>query len=143
MKIKQIFSSATVYGSKSLRALIIVAALAQLSFGQSVTLPQSATSPGFSISISPSSIVIPPGGNATYTITVTSPSVSSGVAFSITGIPPHSTATFSMETGSTYSLTIATSRLTPQGEYVFTVTATSGGMSASASATLIVLVASS
>lgn len=143
MKIKQILLSAGIYGSKNLRALIIVVALAQLSFGQSIPLSRSATSSGFSISISPSSIVIPPGGNATYTITVTSPTISSGVAFSVTGIPPHSTATISMESGSVYSLTIATSRLTPQGEYVFTVTATSGGMSASANATLIVLVAPS
>jgi len=139
MKIKQILSSAGIYGSKNLRALIIVAALAQLLFGQSVPLSRSATSSDFSISISPSSIVIPPGGNATYTITVTGPSVSSGVAFSVTGLPPHSTATIARDSSTVYSLTISTSRLTPQGEYVFTVTATSGGMSASASATLIVL----
>ncbi|HEY2116846.1 MAG TPA: hypothetical protein VGJ51_17245 [Candidatus Angelobacter sp.] len=143
MKIKQILSSAGFYGSKSLRALIIVAALAQLSFGQSIPLSLNAASSDFSISISPPSIIIPPGGNATYTITITGPTVSSGVAFSVTGIPPHSTATISRESGSVYSLTIATSRLTPQGEYVFTVTATSGGMSASASATLIVLLAPS
>lgn len=141
MKIKQILSSARIYGSKNLRALIIVAALVQLSFGQSVPLSQSATSSGFSIAISPSSITIPPGGNATYAITVTSPTISSGVAFSVTGLPPHSTATIAMESATTYSLTIATSRLTPQGEYLFTVTATSGGMSASASAHLNVLVA--
>jgi hypothetical protein len=48
-----------------------------------------------------------------------------------------------MESGSVYALTIATSRLTPQGEYAFTVTATSEGMSASASAMLIVLLAPS
>jgi hypothetical protein len=143
MKIKQILSSAGFYGSKSLRALIIVAALAQLSFGQSIPLSLNAASSDFSISISPPSIIIPPGGNATYTITITGPAISSGVAFSVTGIPPHSTATISRESGSVYSLTIATSRLTPQGEYVFTVTATSGGMSASASATLIVLLAPS
>ena len=145
MKMKQILSFASIFsihGSRSLRALIIVAALAQLSFGQPVTLNQSATSPGFSISISPSEIVIPPGGDATYTITVTGPTSSTGIAFSVTGIPPHSTATIFRESGTVYSLTIATSRLTPQGEYVFTVTATSGGMSASASATLIVLLAS-
>jgi hypothetical protein len=143
MKIKQILSSAGIYGSKNLRALIIVAALAQLSFGQPVPLSLNATSSDFSISISPPSIIIPPGGNATYTITITGPTISSGVAFSVAGIPPHSTATISRESGSVYALTIATSRLTPQGEYVFTVTATSGGMSASASATLIVLLATS
>ncbi|HLJ29145.1 MAG TPA: hypothetical protein VKY85_20720 [Candidatus Angelobacter sp.] len=143
MKIKQILSSAGIYGGRNLRALIIVAALAQLSFGQLVPLSRSATSLDFSISISPSEVVIPPGGTATYTITVTGPSISSGVAFSVTGIPPHSTDTISMESGSVYSLTIVTSRLTPQGEYVFTVTATSGGMSASASAKLIVLLSAS
>jgi hypothetical protein len=141
MKMRQILSSASIYGSKSLQVFIIVAALAQLSFGQPVIINQSATSPGFSISISPSEVVIPPGGDATYTITITGPTSSTGVAFSVTGIPPHSTATISRESGTVYSLTIATSRLTPQGEYVFTVTATSGGMSASASAKVIVLLA--
>ena len=141
MKIKQILSSAGIYGIKTFRALVVFAALAQLSFAQPVPLSMSAVSSGFSISISPSSIVIPPGGNATYTITVTSPSIASGVAFSVTGLPPHSTAMIAMDSATTYSLTIATSRFTPQGQYVFTVTATSGGMSASASATLIVLVA--
>ncbi|HEY6348972.1 MAG TPA: hypothetical protein VI636_06140 [Candidatus Angelobacter sp.] len=143
MKIRQIVSSASIYGSKNLWALIIVAALAQLSFGQSVPLSRSAASSDFSISISPSSVIIPPGGAAEYTITVTGPSSSSGVTFSVTGIPPHSTATISMESGSVYWLTITTTRLTPQGEYVFTVTASSGRMSASASAKLIVLLAPS
>jgi len=139
MKVKQILSSASIHGRKTLQALIIVAAMAQLSFGQPIPLALSATLSDFSISISPSSIVIPPGGNATYTITVTGPAATTGVTFSVTGIPPHSSATFSMESATVYSLTIATSRLTPQGEYVFTVTATEGNMSASANAKLIVL----
>ena len=141
MKIKQILSSAAICRGKNFRALIVVAVLAQLSFGQSVLLSRSAASSDFSISISPALVVVPPGGAAKYTITVTGPSSASGVAFSVTGIPPHSTATISRESGTVYSLTIATSRLTPQGEYVFTVTATSGGMSASASAKVIVLLA--
>lgn len=139
MKIKQILSSACIDGIRNLGVLIIVAALAQMSFGQSASPSPSAVSSAFSISISPSSIVIPPGANATYTITVAGPSVSTGVTFSITGLPPHSTATITRDSGTVYSLTIATSRNTPQGEYVFTVTAVSGGMSASANATLIVL----
>ena len=129
MKIRRILSSAGIYGSKTLRALIIVAALDQLS-----------VSADFSISISPSEVVIPPGGTANYMITVTGPAATTGVDFSITGLPPHSTATFARESGTVFSLTIVTSRLTPQGEYVFTVTATSGNMSASASAKLIVLI---
>lgn len=139
MKIKQILSSGSIHGRKTLQALIIVAAMAQLSFGQAIPLALSATLSDFSISISPSSIVIPPGGDATYMITVTGPAVATGVAFSVTGIPPHSSATIAMESATVYSLTITTSRLTPQGEYVFTVTATEGTMSASASAKLIVL----
>ncbi len=143
MKIKQILLTTVIYGSKNLRALIMVAALAQLSFGQPVPPSWTATSSDFSISISPSSVIISPGGTAKYTITVTGPSISSGVVFSVTGIPPHSTATISMESGSVYSLTITTSHLTPQGEYVFTVTATNGSMSASATAKLIVLLSPS
>jgi len=81
MKIKQILSSASIYRSKSLLALIIVAALAQPSFGQLAPLSRSATSSGFSISISPSEVIIPPGGAATYTITVTGPSTSVDSSF--------------------------------------------------------------
>lgn len=53
MKIKRVLSSAGIYGSKNLRALIIVAALAQLLFGQAIPLSRAATSSDFSISISP------------------------------------------------------------------------------------------
>lgn len=141
MKTKQILSSACIYGSKGLRILIIVAALAQLSLGQPVPFFQSAD---FSISISPSQVVIPPGGTAEYTVTVISTSVAADLSFSITGIPPHSTATFTRESATMYLLTITTSRFgTPQGEYDFTVIASEGGMSASASAELIVYLAAS
>lgn len=139
MKIKQIASSASIYGSKNLRTLIIVAALVPLSLGQAIPLSLSATSSGLSISISPSQVVIPPGGTADYTITVIASTNATDVSFSVSGLPPDSTATISRESGSLYSLAITTSRLTPQGEYTFTVTATSGGMSASASAKVIVL----
>jgi hypothetical protein len=141
MNVNRILGSASFYGAKGLRALIIVAALAPLVFGQPIPPSPSATSPDFSISISPSEVVIPPGGTADYTITITGPIASTGVDFSVTGIPPDSTATISMESGSTYSLSITTSRLTPQGQYVFTVTASNGGRSASASAKVIVLLA--
>jgi hypothetical protein len=143
MKIRRVLSSASIYGSKNLRVLIIVAALAQLSFGQAIPLSLGATSSDFSISISPSEVVVPPGGTAEYTITVTGPTISTGLSFSISGLPPDSTATISRESASVYSLAIITSHQTRQGEYTFTVTADSGGMSASASAKLIVLLSPS
>jgi len=143
MKIKRVLSSAGIYGSKNLRALIIVAALAQLLFGQAIPLSRATTSSGFSISISPAEVVIPPGGTADYTITVTAPAATTGLTFTISGLPVDSTATISRESATTYSLTVTTTRETRQGEYTFTVTADSGGMSASASAKLIVLLAAS
>ncbi len=143
MKIKQILSSAGIYAGKNFRAFIIVAALAQLLFGQAIPLSRGATSSDFSISISPAEVVIPPGGTADYTITVTGPTSTTGLTFSISGLPPDSTATISRESASTYSLAIVTSRLTRQGEYTFTVTADSGGMAASANAKVIVLLSSS
>jgi hypothetical protein len=139
MKIKRVLSSASICGSKNLQVLIIVAALAQLSFGQAIPVSLSATNSDFSISISPSEVIIPPGGTADYTITVTVPAASTGLSFAITGLPPDSTATISRESASVYSLAIVTSHQTRQGEYTFTVTADSGGMSASASAKVIVL----
>ena len=131
MKIKQILLSAGIYGRKSVRALVIAAAL--------IPFALSAIAFDFSISISPSQIVIPPGGTANYTITVTGPTTTPEVTFALSGLPPESSASIAKESATTYSLTITTSRSTRQGEYVFTVTATSGGMSASASAKLIVL----
>lgn len=143
MKIKRVLSSASIYGSKNLRALIIVMAMVQLLLGQPVPLSLSATTLDFSISISPSEVVIPPGGTADYTITISGPTTSPNVTFSISGLPPDSSATISREGPSVYSLTITTTRQIRQGEYTFTVTADSGGMSASASAKLIVLLAPS
>ncbi|HKV91844.1 MAG TPA: cadherin repeat domain-containing protein [Candidatus Angelobacter sp.] len=143
MKIKRVLSSAGIYGIKNLRALIIVAALAQMLFGQAIPLSMGATSSDFSISISPAEVVIPPGGTADYTITVTGPTSTTGLTFSISGLPADSRATISRESASVYSLTVITSRETRQGEYTFTVTAESGGMSASASAELIVLLSPS
>ena len=142
MKIKRVLLSAAIYGSKNLRALIIVAVLAQLLFGQAILLSRAATNSGFSISISPAEVVIPPGGTADYTITVTSPAATTGLTFTISGLPADSTATISRESATDYSLVVTTTRETRQGEYTFTVTADSGGMSASASAKLIVLLAS-
>ncbi|HET9366366.1 MAG TPA: hypothetical protein VFP71_15275 [Candidatus Angelobacter sp.] len=143
MKIKRVLSSTGIYGSKNLRALIIVAALAQLLLGQAIPFSLAATSSDFSISISPAEIVIPPGGVADYTITVTGLTATTGLTFSVSGLPADSTATISRESATVYSLTITTSRQTPQGEYTFDVTADSGGMSASANAKLVVLLASS
>jgi hypothetical protein len=143
MEIQRVLSSAGIYGSKNLRALILVAALAQLLFGQAIPLSQGAVSSDFSISISPAQVIIPPGGTADYTITVTGPTSTTGLTFSISGLPPESTATISRESATVYSLAITTSRQTRQGEYTFTVTADSGGMSASASAKVIVLLSPS
>lgn len=143
MKIERVLSSANIYVTKNLRALIIVAALAQLLFGQAIPLSLAATSSDFSISISPAEVVIPPGGTADYTITVTGPTSTTGLTFSVSGLPPDSTATISRESATIYSLAIVTSRQTRQGEYTFTVTANSGGLSASANAKVIVLIAAS
>lgn len=143
MTIKPIWSSTNIYRNRSLRVLILVVALAQMSIGQSSRFFLSEPSSDFSISISPSSVIIPPGGTAKYTITVTGPTITSGLAFSISGLPAQATPTIVMESATVYSLTITTTRLIRQGEYVFTVTATNGGMSASANAKLIVLLGSS
>lgn len=136
MKVKQILSFASI---KNLRALMIVAALAQLSFGQAIPRSMTAASSGLSVSISPSEVVIPPGGTADYTITVGPTTSTAAVTFAISGLPADSMASIAPEGGGVYSLTIVTTRQIRQGEYTFTVTATSGDMSGSASAKLIVL----
>jgi hypothetical protein len=98
----------------------------------------------FSISATPSSLSVAPGGSAGYTATVAAGSGFTGdVAFSVAGLPAGTTANFSPAsvTGSGPSaLNVLTSASTPAGTYSLSIRGTSGSVVHSVNVTLIVTV---
>jgi len=98
--------------------------------------------PNFSISIPTASQSIIQGGSASYTATVTPASGFTGnVVLSVTGLPTGATASFnptSITTSGSSTLTVATLGSTPAGGYTLTVTGTSGTLTHTATASLIV-----
>jgi Domain of unknown function (DUF1929)/Glyoxal oxidase N-terminus len=102
-----------------------------------VTAPQD-----FSISSSPASRTVSPGGGTTYTVSTTAINGFGGsVSLSISGLPSNATAAFtpSSITGSGSStLSVTTSSSTPAGTYSITITGTSGNLTHSTQVTLVV-----
>jgi hypothetical protein len=92
---------------------------------------------GFSISVSPASGAVNPGGSATTTVATTlTGGTAQTVNLSASGLPAGATASFnpaSVTAGSTSQLTITTSATTPPGTSTITITGT--GTSATHTAT--------
>ncbi len=110
-------------------------------------VPNSAGTPDFTISASPSMQTVNPGGSATYTATVGAVNGFTGtVTLSATGLPTGATATFSpgtVTTAGSSTLTITTTGSTPGGGFSLTVTGVSGALSHSSLVTLTVNTGSS
>jgi hypothetical protein len=85
---------------------------------------------------------VAPGAAAQYTITTSATNGFSGtVGFSVSGLPTGASATFSPPTvtaGTSTTMTVTAAANTPGGTFPITVTATSGALSHTAPATLIV-----
>jgi hypothetical protein len=98
--------------------------------------------PDFTVSAAPSSQSVVQGNGTSYTATVGALSGFSGaVTFSVTGLPTGATGTFNPTsvTGSGSSaLSVTTASSTPTGTYTITITGTSGSLTHSATATLVV-----
>ena len=98
--------------------------------------------PDFSVAATPPSQSILPGGSTNYTVTVSALSGFSGtLSFSVTGLPAGATPTFNPVTvngGGPTTLTLATLAGAAPGSYPLTITATSGALSHTANATLVV-----
>ncbi|MEM7050128.1 MAG: choice-of-anchor D domain-containing protein [Acidobacteriota bacterium] len=96
----------------------------------------------FGLSLGPPVRTILPGQNAFYTATITGQFGFTGtVTFSISGLPAATTARFTPSTvqgSGTTELKLDTSTNTPLSDSTFTVTATSGGVSRSATSRLVV-----
>ena len=103
--------------------------------------------PDFTLSASPSSFSVNPGGTATYTVSVGALSgFSSVVNLGVTsGLPSGATATFSpasITTSGNATLTVATTGSTPIGNPTLTITGTSGTLTHTATVNLIVTTSS-
>ncbi len=96
----------------------------------------------FSLSLMPTSQSVQPGSSVNYTTTITAQNgYSAATNLTVTGLPTAATAKFTPQsiTGSgTAQLTISTSTTTPTGSYSIAITGSSGTLSHSASATLVV-----
>jgi PKD repeat protein len=100
------------------------------------------TVPDFSLSATPASRSIPPGGGTSYTATVTPGAGFSGtVSFSLSGLPSGATASFNpgavTSSGST-TLSVSTSGATPAGSYTLAIAGTSGSLTHTINVTLVV-----
>ena len=100
----------------------------------------------FSVSVSPTSQTVNQGQNIGYGVTVSAAGGFTGsVNLSITGLPAGATATFSpasLQGSGLSSLAIVQGANTPAGSYPLTITASSGPLVHSATATLVIVAAS-
>jgi Divergent InlB B-repeat domain/PQQ-like domain len=100
------------------------------------------TTPDFTISATPASQGVNPGGSTSYTVSTSSISNFSGsVTLSVTGLPSGASASFAANNfatpGST-KLTVNTSSSTPLGTSTLTITGTSGSLRHTAAVSLVV-----
>jgi hypothetical protein len=106
----------------------------------------STQSPNYTISAAPASLTVPAGSNASYTVGVTpSGGFTGSVGLSVSGLPQGVTAGFnpaSITTSGSSVLTLSTAGSTTPASYPLTVTGTSGSLTRTATATLVVSSAS-
>ena len=97
--------------------------------------------PDFSLSASPGSQTIVQGATTTYTTTITRISgFGDAVSLAVTGLPSGASGVFSPNpaTGNTSTLTVTSAASTPQGTYALALTGTSGSLTHTTGATLVV-----
>ena len=102
--------------------------------------------PDFSLSATPASRSVSPGGSTSYTATVAPGTGFTGtVTFSVSGLPSGATATFNpttVNTSGSTTMNVVTSSSTPTGSYPLTITGNSGGLTHTAPVTLVVATSS-
>ena len=98
-------------------------------------------SPDFSLSVTPSSQSVVRGSPTSYTVSVARTGGFAGaVSLSVSGLPAGAGGTFDPNpaSGASSTLTVTTSTATPRGTFALTVTGSSGALTRTASATLVV-----
>jgi uncharacterized membrane protein len=98
--------------------------------------------PGFAVTSSPSSETVAVGGGATYTVTTAATNGFTGVvSLNVTGLPSNVSAGFSPETitgSGSSTLTITTTGNTSPGTYLLNIKGTSGSLTETTTAMLVV-----
>jgi hypothetical protein len=134
-------TTATATGTGSY-SLTVTGTSGSLTHSANATLAVTAPPPpDFSVSASPGSQTIGQGGSTTYTVNITRISGFAGaITLTIGGLPSGAGGNFGPNpaTGSTSTLTVTSAASTPPGSYPLTITGTSGSLTHTASATLVV-----
>jgi PKD repeat protein len=108
----------------------------------SATVTRTVTVTDFTLSATPASRTLIPGGSTTYTATVAAGAGFTGtVAFSVTGLPSGASASFnptSVAASGSTTVTVTTTAATPPGTYPLTIRGTSGPWTRTAAVTLVV-----
>ncbi len=96
--------------------------------------------PNFTLSTTPNSQTLNPGGQTTYTVNTSATNGFTGsITLGVSGLPANTTGTFSptsVTAGSSSTLTITTASNTPTGSSTLTITGTSGSLTHTTAATL-------
>ena len=96
--------------------------------------------PNFTLSTTPNSQTLNPGGQTTYTVNTSATNGFTGsITLGVSGLPANTTGTFSptsVTAGSGSTLTITTASNTPTGSSTLTITGTSGSLTHTTAATL-------
>ena len=105
-------------------------------------VPTAPPSPDFAISSTPGSRTVTQGGGTTYTVTTTALNgFADTVDLAVTGLPANATATFtpaSVAGSGNATLNVTTAANTPPGSSTLTITGTSGALTRTTTATLVV-----
>jgi len=96
--------------------------------------------PSFTVSATPSSQTVSPGGGTSYSVSTSAMNGFTGsIGLSVSGLPANATGTFSptpVNVGNSSTLTITTASNTPTGSFTLTITGTSGSLTSTTSVTL-------
>ncbi|HEV3040815.1 MAG TPA: hypothetical protein VHA33_23820 [Candidatus Angelobacter sp.] len=108
----------------------------------SLTITSNAPAPNFTISVLPTSLSVTRGTSGHYTVTITGQNGFSGtVSLSVTGLGSRVTATFNPTTitgSGTSTLTVTVNRRATTGTRTLTITGTSGSLTHSTTASLVI-----
>ncbi len=121
--------------------LAVTGTSGSLSHTASTTLVVNAPpTPDFNLSVNPASQTVSAGASTSYAVTITpSGGFAGSVTLGVTGLPASATGTFSPNPATTTSnLSVVTDPATPAGSYALTISGTSGSLSHTAPATLVV-----